>query len=118
MTTVLAIDHGNGPVKACSSDKFILLPSCYSRPEEFGVDMITPKKDLQVFDFKSNMYPGESYYWGRDVNRAGKLIATYGGEGRYTSKPYRLLSEFTIEVAKDGSITIHYNFKNPLQLGA
>jgi plasmid segregation protein ParM len=96
MTVVLAIDHGNGHVKACSSDKFILLPSCYSRPEEFGVDMILPKKDLQVFEFKSTSYPGETYYWGRDVNKAGKLIATYGGEGRYISKPYRLLSQFTM----------------------
>jgi len=94
LTTILAIDHGNGHVKACSDDKFILLPSCYSRPEEFGVDMIAPKLDLQVFEFKSDLYPGELYYWGRDVNKAGKIIATYGGEGRYVSKPYRLLSEF------------------------
>jgi len=96
MTTILAIDHGNGHVKACSDDKFILLPSCYSRPEEFGVDMIAPKKDLQVFEFKSNLYANELYYWGRDVNKAGKIISTYGGEGRYLTKPYRLLSQFSM----------------------
>jgi plasmid segregation protein ParM len=90
----LAIDHGNGYVKACSRDKFILLPSCFARPEEFGVDMIPPKKDLQVFEFKSSLYPGESYYWGRDVFKAGRVIATYGGESRFVSKPYRLLSQF------------------------
>jgi len=96
MTTVLAIDHGNGHVKACSDHKVILLSSCYSRPEEFGVDMVAPKRNLQVFEFKSNLYPGEMYYWGRDVNKAGKIIATYGGEGRYVSKPYRLLSQFAM----------------------
>ncbi len=96
MQTVLAIDHGNGHVKACSDQKMILLPSCYSRPEEFGIDMVEPKKNLQVFEFKSNLYPGEVYFWGRDVNKADKLIATYGGEGRYITKPYRLLSQFAM----------------------
>lgn len=96
MSTILAIDHGNGHVKACSEQKFILLPSCYSRPEEFGVDTVSPRKDLQLFNFKSNQYPGETYYWGRDVNKAGKIIATYGGEGRYIAKPYHLLSQFTM----------------------
>jgi len=101
MSKVLAIDHGNGYVKACSSDRFVLLPSCYSRPEEFGIDMITPGKELQVFEFKSSLYPGEIYYWGRDVHKAGKLIATYGGEGRYASKPYRLLSQFIMALLMD-----------------
>ncbi len=96
MTTVLAIDHGNGHVKACSDEKMILLPSCYSRPEEFGVDMVAPKQGLQVFEFKSGLYPGEVYYWGRDVNKAGRIIATYGGEGRYVTKSFRLLSQFAM----------------------
>lgn len=96
MRTILAIDHGNGHVKACSDQKFVLLPSCYSRPAEFGVDTIERKNDLQVFEFKSSHFPGEVYYWGRDVNKAGRIIATYGGEGRYVSKPYRLLSEFSM----------------------
>ena len=106
MTTILAIDHGNGHVKACSSDKFVLLPSAYARPEEFGEDMIKPKKELQVFEFKSGLFPGETYYWGRDVGKAGRLIASYGGEGRYVSKPYQMLSQFTMALLlPDGELT-------------
>ncbi|HZG79530.1 MAG TPA: plasmid segregation protein ParM [Brevibacillus sp.] len=92
---VLGIDHGNGNVKGYSAEKSLLLPSAYARPEDFSEEGLA-KKELDLHQYSSAKFEGETYLWGKDVLEASKLITTYAAQNRYAEKSYRLLSEFAI----------------------
>lgn len=102
MTTIIGLDHGNGWVKAVTSNNSIVLPSAIARKEALGEGFTT--QETKVREYESTSEKGSVYLWGSDINKASKLLPTYGSQDRYIQSLYKLLCEFAIaEVLKGDS---------------
>lgn len=94
----MSIDHGNGAVKAISSEGVsLVLPSGYCLVDDLGVDgWEGVSNDLDVKTFVSSKDKGEIYCWGKDVTQAATITSTYTKENRYNQFSFQILSEFIL----------------------
>lgn len=92
--TVIGLDHGNGWVKAITSNNSIVLPSVVATKDALGEEVTS--QALKIKEYESIVQKGSVYLWGSDVTKADKVLSTYGSQDRYLQPLYKLLCEFAI----------------------
>ena len=89
---VIAIDLGNGFVKAICDGKTLILPNFFARKEDFVLaDTKELDKELDLDVYVSGDFPEEEYVWGPDIYLAENPLTTYTAQDRYVKKNYKLL---------------------------
>lgn len=94
MKYVIALDHGNGWVKARTENNEITLPSFFARKSELGESYFMDTLDVK--EYESSASKGNVYLWGGDISSLDNVSLSYGSQDRYKQEPYRLLSEFAL----------------------